>query len=94
MPRIYVGNLDFNAKQEQIRKLFAAHGAVTSVEITTDWETGHSRGFALVEMLNDADAEKAVHALNSVQLDGRSLVIRPAPPVIPMGFDALSIGRH
>src|SRR5712691_7541285 len=57
MKNIYVGNLDFNATEEQLRSLFAAHGNVEKVHIVLDRDTGQPRGFAFVEMTNDGEAE-------------------------------------
>ena len=93
MTKIFVGNLDFNATEEQLRSIFASHGIVSGVNIATDWETDHSRGFAFVEMRHDSDAEEAIKALNGIRLDGRFLTVRQAPPVIPTGFDALPLDR-
>ena len=93
MKRIFVGNLDFNAEQEEIRRLFEPHGAVESVKIAADWETGHSRGFAFVEMANVSEAEKAAAELNGVSLDGRRLAVRVTTPSVPEGFDALCLDR-
>ncbi len=93
MTKIFVGNLDFDATEERIRNLFESHGTVSDVNLATDWETGHSRGFAFVKMQDDSEAEKAIKALNGARLDGRPLTVRPAPPVIPVGFDALSWDR-
>ena len=58
MKKIFVGNLDFGATEDTIRSLFEAHGAVESVKLMTDRDTGRSRGFAFVEMA-DAEAEAA-----------------------------------
>jgi len=91
MTRIYVGNLDFSATEDQVRNIFKPFGSIKDVGIATDWETGHSRGFAFVEMDN-GDAEKAIRELRGASLDGRDLTIRKAPPVIPAGFDSLSLG--
>ena len=65
MKKIFVGNLDFGATEDTIRSLFEAHGAVESVKLMTDRDTGRSRGFAFVEMA-DAEAEAAINALNGI----------------------------
>ena len=93
MKRIFVGNLDFNAEQEEIKRLFEPHGAVGSVIIAADWETGHSRGFAFVEMADAGEAEQAAAELNGVRLGGRRLAVRVATPSVPEGFDALCLER-
>ena len=76
--RIFVGNLPFSATEDQLRGLFSAHGEVASVNIITDKFTNRSRGFAFVEMSDDAAATAAIGALNQYQLDGRSLTVNEA----------------
>jgi RNA recognition motif-containing protein len=75
--RIYVGNLPFSATEDEVRKLFAAHGEVLDVSLPQDRETGRPRGFGFVEM-NDADADKAVQALDGKDFGGRSLRVNEA----------------
>jgi cold-inducible RNA-binding protein len=77
MAKIYVGNLPFTADQEEVRALFAQHGAVTSVSLPTDRETGRPRGFGFVEM-SQADAAKAIQALNGHSMGGRPLRVNEA----------------
>jgi RNA recognition motif-containing protein len=74
---IYVGNLAYTATEDDLRTLFAAHGAVTAVRVALDKETGKARGFAFVEM-DDADADKAIKALDGADLQGRALRINEA----------------
>jgi len=76
--RIFVGNLPFSATEDQLRALFSAHGEVASVNIITDKFTNRSRGFAFVEMSDDAAAAAAIAALNQYQLDGRALTVNEA----------------
>jgi RNA recognition motif-containing protein len=76
--RIFVGNLPFSATEEQLRDLFAQHGEVTSAEIVKDRFTERSRGFAFVEMADDAAATAAVAALNQYQMEGRPLTVNEA----------------
>ncbi len=76
--RIFVGNLPFSATEDQLRGLFSAHGEVSSVNIITDKFTNRSRGFAFVEMSDDAAAAAAIAALNQYQLDGRALTVNEA----------------
>ncbi|MBI1787878.1 MAG: RNA-binding protein [Acidobacteria bacterium] len=80
MKNIFVGNLSFGAKEEELRALFENYGAVERVSIMTDRETGRSRGFAFVEMTNDAEGERAIAALNGTALGGRTLNINEARP--------------
>ena len=81
---IYVGNLTFSATQEGVEALFAPYGDPLSVKLIMDRETGRPRGFGFVEM-DEADAHKAIEALNGVDFGGRTLRInqaeerRPAP---------------
>lgn len=75
--RIYVGNIPFNSSNDDLRNLFAAHGEVVSVSIINDKETGRSRGFAFVEMEENA-AMKAIESLNNVEYNGRTLKVNEA----------------
>ncbi len=87
MTTLYVGNLPFSASEDEIRDLFGEHGAVDSVKIITDRETGRPRGFAFVDMPADA-AQKAGAALNGFQMNGRALRVNEArerPPRSPRG---------
>ncbi len=83
MKKIYVGNLPFSTGEEELRAAFEQHGQVTSVNVITDRETGRPRGFAFVEMAEDADAAKAIEALNGTDMDGRSLTVNEAKPREP-----------
>ena len=77
MTKLYVGNLPFSATDESVRTLFATHGTVEKVSLITDRDTGRPRGFAFVEMSN-ADAARAMQALNGTDFDGRSLKVNEA----------------
>jgi RNA recognition motif-containing protein len=79
MSKIYVGNLPFTADEAAVRTLFSAHGTVESVALITDRDTGQPRGFGFVEMAN-ADAARAIQALNGQQMDGRALKVNEAQP--------------
>jgi RNA recognition motif-containing protein len=79
MSKIYVGNLPFTADEAAVRTLFSAHGAVESVALITDRDTGQPRGFGFVEMSN-ADASRAIQNLNGHQMDGRALKVNAAQP--------------
>ena len=80
MKNIFVGNLSFGATEDSVRALFSAHGTVDRVSIVTDRDTGQTRGFGFVEMSNDAEGDRAIAALNGVDLDGRTLNINEARP--------------
>jgi RNA recognition motif-containing protein len=75
--KLYVGNLPFTATDEAVRALFAPHGTVEKVSMITDRDTGRPRGFGFVEMSN-ADAARAMQALNGTDFDGRSLRVNEA----------------
>ena len=70
--KIYVGGLAYSVTGEQLKELFQAHGTVESATVVTDKYTGQSRGFGFVEMGTQAEAEKAISALNGTQFQGRS----------------------
>lgn len=74
---LYVGNLPYNAGEEEIRAAFSAHGTVHSVKVITDRETGRPRGFAFVEM-DPAGADAAVKSMNGKDFGGRALRVNEA----------------
>jgi len=81
---IYVGNLSWNLKDQDLSNLFASHGEVVSAKIVTDKFTNRSKGFGFVEMANDDQAQAAITALNGSEVDGRNIVVndsRPKPEV-------------
>jgi RNA recognition motif-containing protein len=80
---LYVGNLSFNTTEEAVREAFAQHGAVSSVRLITDRETGQSRGFGFVEMDDAQAAQNAMAALDGADLDGRALTVNEARPREP-----------
>ncbi len=80
LKNIFVGNLDFNTSEDDLRRLFETYGQVDRVSIMIDRDTGRSRGFGFVEMTNTEDGEKAIAALNGSQLGGRTLNINEARP--------------
>lgn len=83
--KIYVGNLPFRATEEELTSLFEEIGAVESVSIITDRDTGRSKGFGFVSM-NDDDAEKAIAALNGKEFAGRALTVNEARPMVKREF--------
>jgi RNA recognition motif-containing protein len=78
--RIYVGNLDYAVTSDELRTLFEAHGEVASAEVQLKGRTGQSRGFGLVEMPNDHEAEAAIAALNNSDQNGRPLTVNESRP--------------
>jgi cold-inducible RNA-binding protein len=83
--KIYVGNLPFRATEEELGGLFSEIGAVESVSIITDRDTGRSKGFGFVSM-NDDDADKAIAALNGKEFAGRALTVNEARPMVKKEF--------
>jgi RNA recognition motif-containing protein len=77
---IYVGNLSFDATQDQITEVFAEYGTVSRVSMPTDRETGRPRGFAFVEMENEAQENAAIDALDGAEWMGRDLKVNKARP--------------
>ena len=78
--RIYVGNLSYEATEDDLRESFGAHGQVTAVDIIKDKFSGQAKGFAFVEMPNKAEGEAAVGALNGTEVRGRKLNVSEARP--------------
>jgi RNA recognition motif-containing protein len=75
--KLFVGNLPFSATEDAVRALFSAHGTVESLALITDRDTGRPRGFGFVEMPN-ADAARAMQALDGKDFDGRALKVNEA----------------
>ena len=76
--RIFVGGLPFATTDDELKTLFAGQGAVESASVVRDRYSNESRGFAFVDMPNDAEAQKALKALNGQQLGGRTLTVNEA----------------
>ena len=77
---IYVSNLSFNVKDEDLQEYFAEYGEVTSAKVITDKFTNKSRGFAFVEMPDDEAAKKAIQELDGASVDGRTIGVAIARP--------------
>ncbi|NJM98682.1 MAG: RNA-binding protein [Phormidesmis sp. RL_2_1] len=77
---IYVGNLSFDATQDDINQVFAEYGSVKSVKVPTDRETGRVRGFAFVEMSAESEEQAAIDALDGAEWMGRTLKVNKARP--------------
>lgn len=78
--KLYVGNLSYSATEEELRDLFAQAGAVSSVTLIKDRDTGRSRGFAFVEMSSQVEAENAISMFNGYTMDNRQLTVNIARP--------------
>ena len=83
--RLFVGNLGFKVTSEELQGLFEPFGEVRSALILTDRDTGQSRGFGFVEMLNDADADAAIENIDGNEFLGRRLNVNEAKPRTPGG---------
>ncbi len=78
--KIYVGNMNFDTTESDLRTAFEAHGTVDTVNIITDRDTGRAKGFGFVEMSNDTEAQAAIDALNDKELQDRTLKVNKAKP--------------
>lgn len=87
--KIYVGNLSFQTTENDLNELFATYGAVESVSIITDRDTGRSKGFGFVSM-DEANAEKAISELNGREHNGRALTVNEARPMVKKDFGGRS----
>jgi RNA recognition motif-containing protein len=77
---IYVGNLNYKVKDDNLREAFEEFGEVTSAKVVMDRETGRSRGFGFVEMAEDTEANQAIEDLNGSELMGREIRVTMAKP--------------
>ena len=77
---VYVGNLSYDATEEDLRSVFGEFGSVRSVQLPTDRDTGRKRGFGFVEMESDDQETAAIDALNEAEWMGRSLKVNKAKP--------------
>ena len=80
MAKIYVGNCSYDTTEQELRDVFSAYGEVSNVSVITDRDTGRPRGFAFVEMSDDAAAEAAIKGVNGTELGGRTLNVNQARP--------------
>ena len=78
--KLYVGNLPYSATDASLREAFSASGTVDSVTVITDRDTGQSKGFAFVEMSSDAEAQRAMQAMNGQTIAGRQITVNAAKP--------------
>jgi cold-inducible RNA-binding protein len=80
MKNVFVGNMNFQTTEAELRALFEPFGQVTRVHVAMDRETGRARGFAFIEMPNDAEATKAMSSLDGKEVGGRALKVNEARP--------------
>ena len=78
--KLYVGNLAYSVRDENLNDAFAQFGTVTSAKVMMDRDTGRSKGFGFVEMGSDAEAQAAINGMNGQSLDGRAVVVNEARP--------------
>jgi cold-inducible RNA-binding protein len=81
--KLYVGNLPYTVRDEDLSQAFSAYGMVNSAKVMMERETGRSKGFGFVEMGSDAEAQSAIEGMNGQSLGGRSLVVNEARPMEP-----------
>ena len=79
--KLYVGNLPYTVRDEDLQQSFSAYGSVNSAKVMMERDTGRSKGFGFVEMGSDAEAQAAVEGMNGQSLGGRSLVVNEARPM-------------
>ena len=77
---LYVGNLNYKVREQDLRDVMEEYGTVDSVRIITDRETRRSKGFAFIEMPDSSDASNAINALNGAEYAGRPMVVKEALP--------------
>ncbi len=78
--KLYVGNLAYSIRDEELQQSFSQFGTVTSAKVMMDRETGRSKGFGFVEMASDAEAQAAINGMNGQALAGRAVVVNEARP--------------
>lgn len=81
--KLYVGNLAYSVRDEDLNQAFSQFGAVTSAKVMMDRDTGRSKGFGFVEMGSDAEAQSAINGMNGQALSGRAIVVNEARPREP-----------
>lgn len=81
--KLFVGNIDWNTQEDELRALFEQHGPVEEAVIIKDKFSGRSKGFGFVTLKNEEDVDKVVGALNGYQLNGRPIVVSKARPAKP-----------
>jgi len=79
--KLYVGNLPYSVRDEDLQQSFGQFGSVTSAKVMMERDTGRSKGFGFVEMGNDAEAQAAISGMNGQPLGGRSVVVNEARPM-------------
>ena len=78
--KLYVGNLSYNVRDDDLQQAFAQYGTVSSAKVMMDRDTGRSKGFGFVEMGSDPEAQAAINGMNGQALDGHAIVVNEARP--------------
>lgn len=94
MTNIYVGNLSYNATEDDLRQAFGRFGEVSAVSVIKDRETGRARGFAFVEMPDAAQAAAAIEGINNTEIAGRNVTVNEARPRQDRGGGGRRSGRY
>jgi cold-inducible RNA-binding protein len=81
--KLYVGNLPYTVRDEDLQQAFGEFGAITSAKVMMERDTGRSKGFGFVEMGSDAEAQAAIEGMNGQSLGGRSITVNEARPMEP-----------
>lgn len=81
--KLYVGNLPYAVRDNDLEQVFSAFGSVSSAKVMMERDTGRSKGFGFVEMGSDAEAQAAINGMNGQSLGGRSIVVNEARPMEP-----------
>ena len=79
--KLYVGNLPYTVRDEDLQQSFSEFGSVTSAKVMMERDTGRSKGFGFVEMGTDAEAQAAINGMNGQSLGGRSVTVNEARPM-------------
>ena len=79
--KLYVGNLPYTVRDEDLQQAFSEFGGVSSAKVMMERDTGRSKGFGFVEMVNDAEAQAAIKGMNGQNMGGRDLVVNEARPM-------------
>ncbi|RCW66721.1 RNA recognition motif domain-containing protein [Pseudorhodoferax soli] len=81
--RLYVGNLPYSFRDDDMHQAFSAYGSIASAKVMMERDTGRSKGFGFVEMSSDAEAQAAIEGLHGQSVGGRALVVNEARPMEP-----------
>ncbi|MHC4936214.1 MAG: RNA recognition motif domain-containing protein [Planctomycetota bacterium] len=84
--KLYVGNLAYEVDRDQLEAAFAPHGTITDCTVIIDRDSGRSKGFGFVELSTDEEAQRALEAMDGVELEGRALRVSEARPREPRRY--------